>query len=61
MENDVEVVRTLQLYFVKFFKSMLQINTSQFKELLVKNLSQKLQWLEQCEIIKEDGMDQKDA
>ena len=51
MKNDVEVVRTLQLYFVKMFKSMLQINASQFKELIIKDLSQKVQWIQNCEII----------
>jgi hypothetical protein len=46
MKNDVEVVKTLQLYFVKNFKSMLQINASQFRELLINDLSKKLQWIQ---------------
>jgi hypothetical protein len=51
LNNDVGIVRTLQLYFVKYLKSKLQINTSQFKELLIKELSEKLQWIKHCEII----------
>ena len=39
MKNDVQVVRTLQLYFLKMFKSMVKINIYQFKELLIKDLS----------------------
>jgi hypothetical protein len=51
LKNDVGVVRTLQLYFVKYLNSMLKINTSQFKELLTKGMSEKLQWIQHCEII----------
>jgi hypothetical protein len=40
---------------------MLQINTSQFKELLINELSDKLQWIKHCEIIEAVGMDQKNA
>lgn len=45
MKKEILLVKTLQLYFVKKLKSIVQINPNQYKDLLIKDLSEKIPWI----------------
>jgi hypothetical protein len=45
MKKEILLVKTLQLYFVKKLKSIVQINPNHYKDLLIKDLSEKIPWI----------------